>query len=189
MESSAGSMSQPEPQPAATDASGTKIGLALSGGGHRAALFHLGVLARLAEVGLLRRVEVISTVSGGSILGALYYLHLKRLLETKPDADIRDADYVEVVARTERDFMEGIRKNIRAQIFSNLFKNFWMARPSYSRSDRIGDLLDRYLYKPAWPEPRPKRDLDEAALAAHDDAVARQVKALYSGTDKQAFRA
>jgi ectoine hydroxylase-related dioxygenase (phytanoyl-CoA dioxygenase family) len=39
------------------------------------------------------------------------------------------------------------------------------------------------------PEPRPKRDLDDAALAAHADAVGRQVKALYSGTDKQAFRA
>jgi ectoine hydroxylase-related dioxygenase (phytanoyl-CoA dioxygenase family) len=38
-------------------------------------------------------------------------------------------------------------------------------------------------------EPRPKSDLDEAALAAHADAVGRQVKALYSGTDKQAFRA
>ena len=38
-------------------------------------------------------------------------------------------------------------------------------------------------------EPRPKRDLDGAAMAAHEDAVSRQVKALYSGTDKQAFRA
>jgi non-heme Fe2+,alpha-ketoglutarate-dependent halogenase len=36
-------------------------------------------------------------------------------------------------------------------------------------------------------EPRPKRDLDEQALAAHADAIG--VKALYSGTDKQAFRA
>jgi non-haem Fe2+, alpha-ketoglutarate-dependent halogenase len=38
-------------------------------------------------------------------------------------------------------------------------------------------------------EPRPRRDLSEAALAAHADAIARQVKALYSGTDKAAFRA
>ena len=38
-------------------------------------------------------------------------------------------------------------------------------------------------------EPRPKCDLDEQALAAHTNAVDRQVKALYSGTDKQAFRA
>jgi len=38
-------------------------------------------------------------------------------------------------------------------------------------------------------EPRPKADLDQAALAAHADAVARQVKALYQGTEKTAFRA
>lgn len=38
-------------------------------------------------------------------------------------------------------------------------------------------------------EPEPKADLDDAALAAHADAVNRQVKALYEGTDKQAFRA
>lgn len=38
-------------------------------------------------------------------------------------------------------------------------------------------------------EPRPRRDLDDAALAAHADAVGRQVKALYAGTDKTEFRA
>jgi ectoine hydroxylase-related dioxygenase (phytanoyl-CoA dioxygenase family) len=38
-------------------------------------------------------------------------------------------------------------------------------------------------------EPRPRHDLDDAALAAHADAIGRQVKALYSGTDKAAFRA
>ena len=38
-------------------------------------------------------------------------------------------------------------------------------------------------------EPRPRSDLDDAAQAAHADSVARQVKALYQGTDKQAFRA
>lgn len=39
------------------------------------------------------------------------------------------------------------------------------------------------------PEPSPRADLDAAALAAHADAVGRQVKALYEGTDKTAFRA
>src|SRR5476649_1935956 len=38
-------------------------------------------------------------------------------------------------------------------------------------------------------EPRPTADLDDPALAAHADSVARQVKALYSGTEKQEFRA
>ena len=58
-----------------------KLGLALSGGGFRAALFHVGVLAQLAEQDLLRFVSVISTVSGGSIIGAFYYLKVKQLLE------------------------------------------------------------------------------------------------------------
>ncbi len=60
-----------------------KLGLAFSGGGFRASFYHIGVLAQMAEHGLLRHVEVISTVSGGSIIGALYYLHLKKLLEEK----------------------------------------------------------------------------------------------------------
>ncbi len=50
-----------------------KIGLALSGGGVRAAVFHFGVLARLADEGLLEDVVAISTVSGGSLGTGLIY--------------------------------------------------------------------------------------------------------------------
>jgi len=39
------------------------IGLALSGGGIRAAVFHLGVLKYLAEAGLFERIVSISSVS------------------------------------------------------------------------------------------------------------------------------
>jgi len=39
------------------------------------------------------------------------------------------------------------------------------------------------------PEPRPKADLDADALAAHKDAVDRQIGALYQGTAKKEFRA
>src|SRR5690606_22230482 len=60
-----------------------KLGLALAGGGFRASLFHVGVLRRLAELDLLRRVEVLSTVSGGSIVGALYVLHLKAAMQAR----------------------------------------------------------------------------------------------------------
>ena len=45
-----------------------KVGLALSGGGVRAAAFHCGVLRRLALDGLLESVNFVSTVSGGSLL-------------------------------------------------------------------------------------------------------------------------
>lgn len=48
------------------------IGLALSGGGSRAIAFHLGCLRALNELGILRHVNTLSTVSGGSVIGALY---------------------------------------------------------------------------------------------------------------------
>ncbi len=50
-----------------------KIGLTLSGGGFRATVFHLGVLARLALESRLEEVTVVSTVSGGSLCTALVY--------------------------------------------------------------------------------------------------------------------
>lgn len=46
------------------------IGLALSGGGYRAALMHAGVLAAAEYYGV--RVSHVSSVSGGSIIGAFY---------------------------------------------------------------------------------------------------------------------
>ena len=54
------------------------IGLALSGGGFRASAFHLGVLKRLEELDVLPRITRVSTVSGGSITGALYALKCKQ---------------------------------------------------------------------------------------------------------------
>lgn len=52
-----------------------KIGLALSGGGARAMAFHLGCLRALNDLGILGRVRILSTVSGGSVIGALYAAH------------------------------------------------------------------------------------------------------------------
>lgn len=46
------------------------IALCLSGGGFRAALFHLGGVRRLNELGVLGKVDTIASVSGGSILSA-----------------------------------------------------------------------------------------------------------------------
>jgi Patatin-like phospholipase len=45
--------------------------LCMSGGGFRAALFHLGALTRLNELGLLAQTETVGAVAGGSILAAL----------------------------------------------------------------------------------------------------------------------
>jgi len=48
-----------------------QLGLCLSGGGYRAMLFHAGALARLNELGMLRKLDAISSVSGGSITAGL----------------------------------------------------------------------------------------------------------------------
>ena len=48
-----------------------KVALALSGGGVRAAVFHCGVLKRLALDGLLESTTFVSTVSGGSLVVGL----------------------------------------------------------------------------------------------------------------------
>ena len=48
------------------------IGLALSGGGSRAAAFHLGALRALHDRDLLRQIRIVSGISGGSLLAALW---------------------------------------------------------------------------------------------------------------------
>ena len=143
--------------PVSEEGAHPKLGLALSGGGHRSAFFHIGVLARLAELGLLRPIQVISTVSGRSIVGALYYLHVKNLLESKADSEISDADYVEVVRGVEREYRKAAASNVRGSGWANPLKNFQMAVPTYTRTDRVGELYERRFYAKAWGD-RPRRN-------------------------------
>jgi len=128
------------------------IGLCLSGGGFRASFYHIGILAQMAENGLLKKVEVISTVSGGSILGVAYYILLKRLLESKADAEITDKDYVNLVAELAASFKEGVAKNIRMRTFLDPIANMRMALDNFSRSDQIGRLYTKHLYLPIYNE-------------------------------------
>lgn len=126
-----------------------KVGLALSGGGFRASLFHLGVLARLAELDMLRHIEVLSCVSGGSIVGAHYYLEIRNLLQTKADTDkemTRD-DYVQLVERVAEAFLNGVQHNLRTRVVANPWVNLKMLWDrSYSRTLRLGDLFEEFLY-------------------------------------------
>lgn len=52
------------------------VGLALSGGGIRSATFNLGLLQSLARVKLLKYIDYLSTVSGGSYIGSCLTKHL-----------------------------------------------------------------------------------------------------------------
>jgi NTE family protein len=52
--------------------------LCLSGGGYRAALFHLGAARRLFELGILANLNAVSSVSGGSIFAAFLAMKLQQ---------------------------------------------------------------------------------------------------------------
>ena len=64
-----------------------KIGLALSGGGFRATLYHLGVVRFLRDAGTLPHVTHITSVSGGSILAAHLALNWDRYNGTPQEFD------------------------------------------------------------------------------------------------------
>lgn len=71
------------------------IGLALSGGGIRSATFSLGVMQALAHRGLLRRIDYLSTVSGGGYIGSA----LSWLLSDKASTDFPRPEAKEELGR------------------------------------------------------------------------------------------
>jgi len=97
-------------------------GLALSGGGYRASLFHLGVARRLHELGVLQQVSRLSSVSGGSILAG-FLAH--RMLERGATQLAFDDWEAEVSAP----FRQMVRKDIRTGLFMRhiAWNWFWPA--------------------------------------------------------------
>jgi predicted acylesterase/phospholipase RssA len=100
-----------------------KVGLALSGGGFRASFYHLGVLARLAELDVLRHVEVLSCVSGGSIVGTCYWLALRDRI-SKPSRMTR-ADYVVLVRELIRHFLDAVATDLRGSVQPSKRRVLW----------------------------------------------------------------
>lgn len=75
------------------------LAVSFSGGGYRAAAFHLGALRTLSQAGLLRDVVALSTVSGGSIVGAAWVLSVLRgepfdAFEARFAAYLRDTNVI-----------------------------------------------------------------------------------------------
>ncbi|MEE4379395.1 MAG: patatin-like phospholipase family protein [Candidatus Competibacteraceae bacterium] len=134
----------------------SRLGLALSGGGFRAALFHIGILAKLAELDVLKRVAFISTVSGGSIIGAYYYLKVKQLLEGQRADGLLPSKvaYIQLVQELEVEFLQAVQKNIRMLTFIDRRKNARMMREGYSPTDRLAELYTQYMYGPLYGSER-----------------------------------
>ncbi len=74
-----------------------RIGITLSGGGHRATLFGLGALLAIVDSGANVRVEQISSVSGGSITNAFIASRCKFEAETSDSFDEIARELIEAV--------------------------------------------------------------------------------------------
>lgn len=123
------------------------MGLALSGSGFRASFFHIGVLAKLAELVLLRHVEVLSCVSGSAIIGAHHYLKVRELFKRKGDGEIGREDYVLMVQEICREFLSGVQTNIRTRVAAEFLTNLKMIfKSNFSRTMRAGDLYEENIY-------------------------------------------
>ncbi len=112
------------------------IGLALSGGGSRAAAFHRGTVRALHDLGILPRVDTLSSVSGGSVFAASWLA-----------ARARDKSVPEFLAWMgevlERGFITEALVNWRA---------LKIPLPGFSRTHRIAETFDEVLFDGLdWP--------------------------------------
>lgn len=85
--------------PFGSEGAGAGIGLALSGGGFRATLFHIGSVWRLIELGVLPQLSRVSSVSGGSIFSGVLATSWDLLVH-----DISIANYQRLVVAPLRQF-------------------------------------------------------------------------------------
>ncbi|HET9415183.1 MAG TPA: patatin-like phospholipase family protein [Pseudolabrys sp.] len=149
-----------------------KVGLALSGGGFRASFYHLGVLACLAERDILRDVEVLSCVSGGSIVGACYWLKLRqRLLNPEP---MQRENYVELVRELISHFQGAVRANLRGRVQPYVAEAIWRFLSDKRGAldpEKTADALEEYFYRPLWPGDGPIQ-MDQLAFSPTDHDAA-----------------
>ena len=100
------------------------IGLALSGGGFRATLFHLGVIRYLRDTRRLEDVSHICSVSGGSVLAA----HLVLNWEAYTGAQ-------EQFEKVERELLNCTKRDIRGRILRRLPFSYSEATDSETTSN------------------------------------------------------
>ncbi len=169
-----GKIAEKKPGPAAREdleARAPRIGLALSGGGFRAAIFHLGVIRRLEELGIMPRVRVVSAVSGGSIISAYYLCEMERRLRLeKPEERDRKTTRLRIFEEIAHDFFQALDNNLRtrALIFTPfyypwLFFKTLVLKPfrAGARSELIQREYDKWFYN--------NNSLDQLPSAVHGD--------------------
>ena len=109
--------------------------LCLSGGGYRAMLFHVGAIIRLNEVGRLRTLDRVSSVSGGSITSAVLALAWPRL----------DFGPGGVARRLEPLFVDPLREMAGRSIDKSSIIG-GLLRPGQTVAETVASAYDRHLF-------------------------------------------
>jgi predicted acylesterase/phospholipase RssA len=118
-----------------------RIGLALSGGGFRASLFHLGVIRRLEELGIMEHVSIVSAVSGGSIVAAFYLCEMeKQLRESRVKKISTPPDRVLLFEKIAEKFLKAVDNNLRSRalIFTPFYHPILFVKTLFSQVFRKG---------------------------------------------------
>ena len=116
----------------------TFVGVAIAGGGSRAANFTLATLWELEQAGLLPPETVISSVSGGSLTAAYYALHRN------------DEDWTLQNPNIKKHFRSDLQsKWVGGWLLPQNIFYYWLT--PYDRSDIMKDVLDHFLRGPQIP--------------------------------------
>lgn len=111
------------------------IALCLSGGGYRAMIFHLGTLWRLNQLGFLKRLARVSSVSGGSITAGVLALAWKDLSWNESDVG---TNLEELVINRIRNFANNTIDQ------GSIIKGILLPRQSIS--DEVADAYREHLF-------------------------------------------
>jgi NTE family protein len=127
------------------------MALALSGGGFKAAMYHLGALYRLNELGVLRRLKRISSVSGGSIAAGVLARHWAELSWSTTNGRERADNFHERVARPLIEFCSKRGVDAPAAAVGLLL-------PFRTSADELEAAYDKHLYEGKTLQDLPKED-------------------------------
>jgi predicted acylesterase/phospholipase RssA len=120
------------------------IGLALSGGGFRASLYHLGLIRFLRDAGILPRVTHITSVSGGSVFAAHLVLNWDRYNGPPKEFDAAAAELLSFVRMDVRNRI--VRRFPLAFPLRGLRLLLGRSNRKLSRTGLLEYHYERYLY-------------------------------------------
>ena len=119
------------------------IGIALSGGGFRATLFHLGVMRRLAAERRLHEITRITGVSGGSITAAHVVARWKDYTSSLDDFDKAAA---ELIALTKIDVRGQIQRRLPFLWLAAFIPRRWRKTPTHL----LATYYDKHIFHKAY---------------------------------------